>query len=340
MTQVPECISHNRLWKICPRLARRWRKGYVWAMGNSVKIVCPQCGFCRQVDLSRLPKGTVIANCPKCACRFRYSVDQGVLDILPPKGWHTMPREPAPAINPPPEEEEDIRQVASRAYEREAARFPEPQPQRPAPSVPLDNPWDLAPGQWGWLAAFYQTMIRVMFAAPAFFRNLPSQNQQLRPLAFYLLICVWQCLAERFWGEFFHSLLAPGAAGDPQLERLLEFLAPHENIALALLIRCGFLILQLYFLSFLMYLVYRVMNPAKATFALIFQIMAYSAAPAVLCVIPVLGSLAGLCWSVGCLAVGCKAAMSLTWGRTLAGFLPIIALFTPLLAQLLRMAPQ
>lgn len=345
-----------------------------------MNIVCPQCGFSRRLPEDRLPGEVVIATCPQCACRFRFSMREGVLTVLPPRGQNSAPQTagPAPeaphpaastedlppgavipgrdASSPMPrtsardahddganvsakgEEEEDIRETARRAYTREAERFARADAaQEPSAmaddTLPDENPWDAAPGNGGWLQAFYQTVLRVMFAAPRFFASLRPHVPLGRPLVFYLVICVIQTIVERFWGTMLISALTPSAATDPQLEKLLEMLAPKSDLALSLLLRCGLLVLQLYVFTALMFLAYRIVARERTSFSLIFQIMAYSSAPALLCVVPALGSLAGMIWGLACLAVGCRAALRLNWAQTLFGFVPLALVFGPLLLQ-------
>lgn len=299
-----------------------------------MKIVCPECGFSREVDTRGFERDSVIANCPQCSCRFRVSLKDGAETILPPRDSRGQQENP----------EEDIRQIAKRAYEAEAERFSHEEgraePKDDRSGGRQTNPWEKAPGESGWLAAFYQTVVRVMFSAQNFFSSLPNDAPQARPFLFYLIICLFQTLLERFWGNIFHALLSPAAMGDPQMEAVLEMLAPDNNLALGVLIRCSLLALQLYLFSFLMFLCYRFIAPQKATFALIFQIMCYSAAPSLLCVVPILGSIVGLFWGIGCLAVGCKAALKLNWPQTLAGFVPLLLVFAPLLPELMNIAQK
>lgn len=331
-----------------------------------MNIECPQCGFSRRLPEDRLPGDVVIATCPQCACRFRFSVRDGVLGIVPGRG-----QEPRAAAGASPErqddplppgaiipgrgedpardgalhdaqqgaaptqeeEEEDIREKARRAYAREAARFSGPDADLSGDLNRDPNPWDAAPANGGWLQAFCQTVLRVMFAAPRFFAGLRPHARQLRPLGFYLIICVIQTIVERFWGSMIISTLTPSAATDPQLEKLLELLAPKSDLALSLLLRSGLLVLQLYVFAALMFLAYRMVARERTSFSLVFQIMAYSSAPALLCIVPALGSLAGMIWGLACLAVGCRAAMRLNWAQTLFGFVPLVLVFGPLLLQ-------
>lgn len=342
-----------------------------------VNIVCPQCGFSRRLPEDRQLGEVVIATCPQCACRFRFSIRDGVLAILdssqqaaaknggfradklqgnysdlPPeasisgrevpkvsKGFPQDGRRIADKAQANDQDEEDIRETARRAYAREAARFSQAERgeehQDDIQQASSSNPWDNAPASGGWLQAFYQTVLYVMFAAPRFFVSLRSHASQLRPLSFYLVVCVIQTVVERVWASVFMSALAPSAATDPQLENLLAMLAPRSDFALGLLVRCGLLVLQLYVFAALMYLAYRIVAREQTSFSLVFQIMAYSSAPALLCVVPALGSLAGMVWGLACLAVGCKVALRLNWAQTLFGFVPLMLVFGPVLLQVI-----
>lgn len=286
----------------------------------NVNITCPQCGFSREVSPDRLPAGSAIATCPKCGCRFRLS----------------GPKAPVGAGARPEEQEEDIRVVASRAYAAEAERF-EREKEREEFLRKRElgrNPWEMG-GEIGWFAAFAQTVMRVMFSPQIFCAGLKPQCQLWQPLAFYMIICVIQTAAERIWSGFFISMLSSAAVADPQLQALLKALAPQTGFALGLLLRCGILAIQLYVFSFLMYLAYRWIRAERASFALVFQIMAYSSAPAILSLMPIIGSIAGWIWGLVCLLVGCKAALRLDWPRTLCGLLPFALLLALLLPNIM-----
>ena len=144
-----------------------------------------------------------------------------------------------------------------------------------------------------------------------------------------------QTVVERFWGGILLAIMAPSAATDPQLEKMLALLAPQSNLAMTLLLRTAMLVLQLYVFSGLTHLAYRFVAPDRASFPLVFQVMVYSSAPALLCVIPALGSLAGMVWGLACMAVGCRAALRLNWPQTLLGFVPVCMVMGPMILQLL-----
>ncbi|MBE6442581.1 MAG: hypothetical protein E7022_09780 [Desulfovibrio desulfuricans] len=200
------------------------------------------------------------------------------------------------------------------------------------------NPWEAAPAPDGWIAAFYHTCVRVMFGAPQFFSRLRPDAPQLRPLLFYLVISVIQVVVERVWAGVFLSLMAPGAASDPELAKMLELLSPQVSLPLVILLKTGVSVAQLYILATLLHFAYGFVVRPRPDFSRIFQIAAYAAAPSLLCIVPLLGSIAGFIWMLACLLVGCRAALRLSWPQTFAGFLPVAALLAPLTLQLLRAA--
>jgi hypothetical protein len=334
-----------------------------------------------------MPAHSVIATCPKCSCRFRFSPAEGVPghgaaaarpllknappdadDPLPPgaivPGRDTIPEsfvtgredeEPAAENTEASRDEqgksadpsraaarvdragEDARLAAGRAYSQEVARFDAPGEE--AAGAPACNPWAAAPVPYGWFAAFYQTVLCVMFAAPRFFDALRPQPRPLRALGFYLVVSVAQIVVERFWGYMLLQYVsAGGPPADPQLVKLLDMLAPQANLAMTVLLRTGLLVLELYFFSAIIHLAYRFLAPDRADFSLVFQVIAYSSAPSLLCVIPLIGSLAGFVWSLSCITAGCRISLRLSWGQTLTGFAPACLAALMFLTQFMRAA--
>ncbi len=260
-----------------------------------------------------MPGSSVIATCPKCGEKFKIK-----LSSQTESGTSG--------------EEEDIRQTASRAYQAEADRFAEEKE-----TFKNDNPWELAPEPSGWTAAFFQTISRVMFSSSRFFSNLPAFSAPLRPLLFYSIIILLQTIMDQLWGRFFISVLEPGAANDPQLAKMLELLSTEKNFILTAFFRFGMMVFQLYLLTLILYFAYRLIAPARSSFSLLFQVMVYSSAPLILCVVPVLGSLVGMLWSLGCCVIGLKAALRLNWSKTLFGLLPLFILAIPIFSFLFNL---
>ena len=326
------------------RAARAAPAFLLWIAGRSlsVEIVCPGCGFSRQLSADRLPSRTVIATCPRCACRFRFQPDSGVVEVL----QDTRQEQPA-ADAPHSAEERPL--PASAAYgqeKREEERFAPDEQGEPVQSGPAQdplpgeyareaaNPWDSAPVPHGWISAFYQTCMRVMFAAQSFFSCLHSDAAQFRPLTFYLVVSVIQVVTERLWTGLLLSVMAPEAGSDQQLEAMLAMLSPQVNLPMTVLLKTGVSVVQLYVIAALLHVTYGFVTGGRSSFGLLFQVIAYSSAPALICIVPVLGSLAGLVWMFACVLVGCRAALGLTWAQTLMGFVPVVLLLAPLVVQI------
>ena len=331
-------------------------------------ITCPQCGFCRELPPDRIPARPVVATCPKCACRFRFSATEGVLGCLPPTSPASAPAAPAeddplpPGAIIPGKDDAGIESSSfagddtktdtaedSRDAPQPEARTHHAAPPSPtlddangedAPSTDEENPasvlppWQTAPGRDGWLACFYQTVLLVLFAAQRFFAGLDPRAPQMRALSFFVIVCVIQITAEYFWMGQLIAFLQTEAA-DPELQELVSLFSDRESLPLAVLFQTAVQIVKLYAFSALLYLAYRFIAPDRASFPLLFQILAYSTAPALLSVIPVLGTVAGLFWSLACLLVGCRTAMNLNWQQTLVGVLPLCLVVASMLMQVL-----
>ena len=201
---------------------------------------------------------------------------------------------------------------------------------------PASNPWETAPEPDGWISSFYQTCMRVMFGAHNFFEHIRVDTPQVRPLVFYLIVSVVQVVIERVWSGVFLSLMSPSAASDPELERMLILLSPQISLPMTVLLKTGVSVVQLYVLAALMRLAYGFISRKKTEFSLVFQVAAYSAAPALLCVVPLLGSIVGFIWMLACVLVGCRTALKLTWPQTIVGFIPVVLLLAPLLLQMMK----
>lgn len=330
-----------------------------------MNITCPTCQFSRTVDAARLPGRSVIATCPRCGQRFRVLRDGDAcrfepLSAAPPSGpdavttaGHTQPRghDPVPpgAIVPggytSPEDLKDaLRNDAPPTAPNEPDAPREGADGRPATDwrdddtgtpqwrtdtedapPAMDNPWETVEQQ-GFFAAFYQTVMRVMFAAPQFFSHLREEVPLLRPLSFYLIVCIFQTVVDHAWSGAIRDALTASGSTDPYVQQLVTLLTPQASLLLTVLLGAALGTLEIFVTAALFNMAFRLIAPNHASFSLTLQVLAYSVAPHLLCVVPLLGGVAGFVWSLACTLVGCRAAMRLSWGQTLTGILPIYAL--------------
>jgi len=123
-----------------------------------MRILCPLCGFAREMDESKVPPRAQMATCPKCSHKFRFRVVDD-LETEPfvrssPGGAGGFPSGSSPAATPPEGSSPSVAgqpdpMAAQRAAAAEAwKRLQGPQPNQPgdpaetpgeAPAQPLDS---------------------------------------------------------------------------------------------------------------------------------------------------------------------------------------------------------
>lgn len=196
-------------------------------------------------------------------------------------------------------------------------------------------PWE-EPRRYNPLMALYQTILRVMFNAPRFFAALPASNGKLiRPLAFYLILGLFQTLVERMWYLTSLEASAPSIT-DPKLQEMLGDVAQSMSLPLTILMTPIILAVQLGFFASVFYLMLRLVQPENVQFPSVFRVIAYSAAPTVVCVVPLIGPIAGSIWfGVSCF-IGCKYALRLPWSRTGLALGPLYLIAFAIGLQLVR----
>ena len=196
-------------------------------------------------------------------------------------------------------------------------------------------PWE-EPKRYGVLMGLYQTTLRVMFNAPRFFAALPASNGKLtRPFIFYLVFGMLQTLVERMW--YMMSIQANGPSiTDPKLQEILGNVEQSMSLPLTLLVSPAILAVQLFFFAAVFYLMLRLVQPENVTFRTVFRVIAYSAAPTVVCVVPLVGPLVGSVWFGVCCFIGCKHALRLPWSRTGLALGPLYLIALAIGMQLIR----
>lgn len=343
----------------CPRCKHRFRMS-ASGVDNADASVSPaapnspdSAGFSadyRRMDTQGddpLPPGAIIPRSDDADTKvFETNAPKGSSESAPSQTGAPQARTVRPDSASPEPSFEEQQRIAREAYTRQTFASSEPDGQGrpdgadpydssdPADTFALDNPWENP--RYGYPAAFYQTAMRVMFTAPRFFAGLEPTPTQWRALAFYLVVGVLQIVIERLWGEVLSSALAPVAGTDPQMQGLLQMLAPETSIAMTVLLRSAMITLELFFAAALYHLVFRLFVPAHANFSLVFQVLAYSSAPALLCIVPVAGSIVGFIWGLACSFIGCRYALRLSLAQTVMSLVPLYLLGIPFIMLLLQ----
>ena len=197
---------------------------------------------------------------------------------------------------------------------------------------PDGAPWE-SPEYYGFWGSFSRTLLGVLFHAPDFFRHVRCNFSVIRPILFYVLLTLFQMLASRLWSmKALRELTA--TATDPQTLAMAEALMKTMNLPLMLLVTPFFSIFQAVILAGLYHLMIRMVQPDRADFATTLRVVCYSAAPLVLCIVPMVGSLIASIWFVAAAFIGCKFALNLSWSRTVLALLPLYILEFALVSQI------
>lgn len=326
-------------------------------------IRCPNCHFEREIPASAIPETAVMATCPRCQTRFQFrhldrpeekdgaAADAAHIsaeenspvqgdepghigspsgdDPLPPGAVVSTETRNAPrprtmhAGESEPETEDELPHARA---EENPSRQEERQPDAEGWT---DIPWE-APARYGQIGGLYHTILRVMFQAPRFFAVLPHcRGGKGRAIGFFLLLGMFQTLVKLFWIRN----TAP-AITDLQVQELLS--ASSMSISMTLVIAPALLLIQLYVYTALFTLMLHLVQPNRIPFVTVLRIVAYSAAPLVVSIVPILGPIVGSIWFSVCCFVGCRYALNLEWGKVALALVPLYLIAFAVFFQLVR----
>lgn len=290
-------------------------------------VTCPECAYSRDIPADKIPALAEVATCPKCGHKFRFRTL--------PEDMRQAPAEPAAAESAPirPEAQGDGPGPRDQASEG---------PEAAAGTAPGEEPAEGAPGREGFAAAeaieevpferldvhgFFPGLIltirRAMLSPRRFFETMPLKGIVL-PLVFSLLLSEFQFLVQMLWhltglgvsehtAEGREAIFSLGIAGVGSLTALLLYpLLLTAFLFGASAIYHGLLVL---------------LRAATKGFEGTFRVVAYSSAPFVLAVVPVLGPLVAAGWSIVVTVIGWKCLHRTTYPKVLVAFGVPFALF-------------
>jgi hypothetical protein len=315
----------------------------------AMRIHCPECDFERELEPSQIPENAVMATCPRCGARFRFRADGRDAeeraagdDPLPPgaitpgragpgaESSGSDPTETARAREPLAEP--GPKQSGRREQERSNGRSLFSGSGEGDSSLA----WETAPFA-AMPKALYTTVLQVMFAAPDFFARVgQSCASLLRPCLFYILISMFQSVVYYFQILAKLNELAAGA-NTPQILDSAERMMQGMSLPMLCIIGPPVYIVQLLFLAGVFSLMIRLISAERHDLGITIRVVAYSAAPGILWLSPIMGPMAGMIWVAVSCFVGCKFAHRLSWRQTAAALLPLYILGIVLSLQFNRM---
>ena len=192
-------------------------------------------------------------------------------------------------------------------------------------------PWETAPLQTI-LPALYQTLLGALFAVPGFFAAVGrSRASLLRPCVFFVLLELFQNLAQRFW---ILSRLAEHLGEMPDSQAMLDAVSQSMSVSMLVIVAPPILILQWFLYSAMFHGMVRLVQPENASMSTTLRVLAYSTAPCLFSIVPVVGLHVSTLWFGICCFAGLKFALRLSWQRTAMAVLPLFALYVVLTLHL------
>jgi predicted Zn finger-like uncharacterized protein len=291
-------------------------------------IRCPECDFAREVPDEKIPPKAQLATCPKCGHKFYFKKAQDEFDL------EAETDEQEPAGEEPEKKDSDIwsalESLNDDDFEEDKGR-PFPSYESPRSSDTQGAPWEHL-DTFGFFPGFFQTIKEVMLSPVQFFNDLAVSGGFNRPLIFYLLVAEIQALAQFMWQMLG---VVPQMQGRP--ETILGIGMVGFGSLMLLVLYPIFLTLVLFIGSGLNHLCLLAVKAGSRGFEGTFRVVAYANAPMVLAVVPGIGPLIGVLWTLVCTFLGFKIVHRTTSARVLlAILLPLIVVMV--LSSLIFMA--
>lgn len=200
-------------------------------------------------------------------------------------------------------------------------------------------PWE-QPERYGFFPSFYQTILRVMFRPQEFFsrlRGVSPNSSLMRPACFYVLLSFFQTVVGLLWTMNSFKQLSQTTT-DPQTLAHINIFMQGMSTPLLLLVTPFIMLLQLFLFAAFYHLMIRLAQPDKADFNTVVRVIAYSAAPLIISVVPVAGSSVASFWFVASTFIGCKYALDLSWSKTTLALVPLFLLALAVMLALFQAA--
>lgn len=304
-----------------------------------MRILCPMCGFAREMDETKVPARAQMATCPKCAHKFRFRVvddlEAGAAPLSAPAPLKQQGDNPVGVTGSfPAGQDLSASQPDPMAKQRAAAtdawkRLQNPPPQAPeqgeaaqglpqpqaapaaeawtSPDAPKSTgssvPFEDLP-RHGFFPGLWGTIRQVLTGPAAFFRSMPAVGGMAKPLVFHLLLAEFMILCQYLWG-----LSGIGAAaqylGNPELMDMGLGMAQAAPVLLFIIYPL-LLVLRLMLMTGVIHLLLRLLRSGEAGAEATFRVLCYAASPLVLGLIPGFGPLLGGAWSIGLTILGLK----------------------------------
>lgn len=285
-------------------------------------ISCPNCGFSKEIDDSKLPAGAKRATCPKCKQKF--DLNQSV----PEPASKPEPRfekiETEPFESPSAGLEETLPEYDAAYQEAAPPPLPETPPviqQRfggPAPAPTLEIPWETREG--GFFGDLFKTIKLALFSPPAFFEAMPPTGGYKGPLTFAMVIGTIGMAAAAFYQAAI-MFLGAGLSGEIPTDVPVEYML--IGIGGFVLFAPILIMISLFIGAFFMHIFLMIVRGANNGYQATFRVMGYSMATNIFQLIPLIGGIIGFGWTIVLWIIGFPKAHDTGIGRVIVAIIVI-----------------
>lgn len=327
-----------------------------------MKIICPQCQFERDIDISTIPSSATTATCPKCGEKFTFRSKLKDYSDSTPKGAH-IPDLTITKANPEDSKEKEApqeKQETKRNNDSHSTAHKNEFEQKTLTQKEFEEklkhayqsyqrtqgstafippfmtmvPWEMPDNSLSLFQKFAQTILRALFSAPAFFATMFRPFSMSKAALFYIIIGLLQFLVRMLIFQF--SAQTP-LMDDPNAQALIEVMMAPSTLFLGMLISPIVLVIQLMAISGILFLIIKLIEPRSADFSLITRMIAYASAPGLLSIIPFLGDIISIPWIIFNILLGCRLTLNMS---LLKVFLTLLAFCLFSLLLLLYIVPS
>lgn len=178
-------------------------------------------------------------------------------------------------------------------------------------------PWEKRK-EIGFFKALWDTIVQILTKPNDFFNNLVVKDSILEPFLFYFVISTAVAIISAIYRIIFP--FGPSTSASAEGSAIASFFGMVFTIIFIPIV----VAISIFVSSAIMHL-FVMMFKGEKGFKGTFNVLCYSAAPAILGVIPFIGGLAGTVWSIILGIIGYKYIHKLTTGKAAAAYLIPIA---------------
>ncbi len=309
-----------------------------------MRIVCPNCGFSKEVQEDRIPEKARAARCPKCSVTFALS---RVKPEPPPPAVEAFPEEPEVSPEIPevglgpapvgeagtetnagvPFTEDHFSSISGDREEtgKECGDEGAEELGRGVEDHGGSIPWE-EPSDGNIFLSLVMTIRQSLFSPEHFFSRVPARGPYGYPVSYGLLLGFVGSFVQMMWGFIFHRDRAEGVL-------TILNVSPHEaSVAFLVLVAVGvpllifFLVACLFIESALMHVCLGILRGVGAPFVGTLKVTCYSYSVCLFFFLPlVVAAPLSAIWSVVLKVIGLSRVHKIGMMKALlACFLPMI----------------